>query len=122
MLEAFVSVNPGGFNPASKLGKSLAAIHTPVPKYGEKMETSMDRFFKRLEIGKYVKRYKWTINTNKELFQSGAETNHAGEGEKVEELKLIGPEQVCAALAGCPSTILLEKMRFLVHSSGFPCC
>ncbi|KAH9205895.1 hypothetical protein DL95DRAFT_316654 [Leptodontidium sp. 2 PMI_412] len=89
VLEGYVCVNPGGFNPASKLGKRLADIHGPVPNYGEKMEMSMDRFFKRLEVGQYVKRHNWTINTNEELFQSGIGENHAHEGDKVEELKSI---------------------------------
>ena len=46
---------PSGFDPSEKLGKVLADIHGPVPSY-HKIGGSMERFFKRLEVGKSVKR------------------------------------------------------------------
>lgn len=52
---AFVCCFPSGFDPSTKLGKVLAEIHEPVPGY-EKIGGSMERFFKRLEVGKSVRR------------------------------------------------------------------
>lgn len=48
---AFLCCFPSGFDPAKKLGKSLKAIHGPVPSY-DKIGPSMERFFSRLEVGK----------------------------------------------------------------------
>lgn len=86
VLEAYVTVCPSGFDPAEKIGKRLAAIHTPVPGYNSKLEGSMDRFFTKIEVGKYVRRVNWAITTNTELFSAGKGTTHAHEGDEVEEL------------------------------------
>lgn len=94
VLNAFVCCCPSGFDPAEKLGKRLADIHKPVPGYKDKLEGSMDRFFAKLEVGKYVKRANWNITTNTELFAAGSETNHAHEGDAVEELKTVDVEKV----------------------------
>lgn len=53
--DAFVCCFPSGFDPSQKLGKLLKDIHGPVPAY-EKIGASMERFFKKLEVGKNVKR------------------------------------------------------------------
>lgn len=89
VLEAYVTVCPSGFDPAEKIGKRLAAIHTPVPGYSSKLEGSMDRFFSKLEVGKYVRRVNWAITTNTELFAAGKGTTHAHKGDQVEELDEI---------------------------------
>jgi len=89
VLEAYACVCPSGFDPAEKLGKRLAAIHGPVPGYASKLEGSMDRFFAKVEVGKYVKRVNWAITTNTELFAAGSGTTHAHEGDNVEELDEI---------------------------------
>ncbi|EXJ86709.1 hypothetical protein A1O3_03662 [Capronia epimyces CBS 606.96] len=89
VLEAYVTVCPSGFDPAEKIGKRLAAIHKPVPGYSAKLEGSMDRFFSKVEVGKYVKRVNWSITTNTELYAAAAGTTHAHEGDMVEELDHI---------------------------------
>lgn len=89
VLQAYVTVAPSGFDPAEKIGKRLAAIHDPVPGYGAKLEGSMDRFFSKVEVGKYVKRVNWAVTTNAELFAAGKGTTHAHEGDVVEELDQI---------------------------------
>jgi len=55
-LQAYVTCFPSGFNTKEKLGLSLKNIHGPVPRYGEKLEKSMDRFFDRVEVGRLVGR------------------------------------------------------------------
>ncbi|KAJ5233713.1 uncharacterized protein N7469_005479 [Penicillium citrinum] len=52
---AFTCCFPTGFDPSSKLGLGLTSIHGPVPSY-EKIGPSMERFFRKLEVGKSVKR------------------------------------------------------------------
>jgi hypothetical protein len=94
VLEAYITVCPSGFNPREKLGKRLRDIHGPVPGYEQKLERSMDRFFARVEVGKYVKRVNWSITTNADLYAAGAGTNHAHEGEQLEELDTIDVEKV----------------------------
>jgi len=89
VLEAFMTVFPSGFNPKEKLGLKLRNIHDPVPAYGERLEGSMDRFFAKLEIGKYAKRVNWSITTGTELYAAGDGTTHAHEGDEVEELEEI---------------------------------
>lgn len=52
---AFLCCHPAGFDPSTKLGKLLKDIHAPVPSY-EKIGPSMERFFSRIEAGRFVKR------------------------------------------------------------------
>ena len=49
----------------------------------------MDRFFNRLESGKYVKRANWTVTTSPALYAAGDGTNHAREGDDVQQLDEI---------------------------------
>lgn len=99
ILEAFVTICPSGFNPREKLGLKLSNIHDPVPAYADKLEGSMDRFFAKLEVGKYVRRVNWSITTGTELYAAGDDTNHAHEGDEVQELKEIDIDQVMCSSA-----------------------
>ncbi|KAL3464420.1 hypothetical protein BJX64DRAFT_96534 [Aspergillus heterothallicus] len=62
-LQLYNTYYPAGFNPHEKLGLPLAQIHTPVPGYKQKLEKSMDRFFARVEVGRFVVRANWSIMT-----------------------------------------------------------
>lgn len=94
VLHAYEVCCPSGFNPAEKIGKTLAGIHGPVPGYEAKLEGSMDRYFAKMEAGKYVKRVNWSVTTDAELFSAGGGTVHAHEGDKVEQLQDINVETV----------------------------
>jgi hypothetical protein len=87
VLEAYEVCCPAGFDSRTKLGKRLADIHGPVPGYAEKIEKSMDRFFEKLEVGKFVKRTNWGITTDSDLFSPFGGI-HAAKGEKLEPLTL----------------------------------
>ncbi|OAG08116.1 uncharacterized protein CC84DRAFT_1114332, partial [Paraphaeosphaeria sporulosa] len=76
-LEGFITCFPSGFSTRSKLGLSLAAIHTPVPGYATKLQKSMDRFFAALPVGRIVKRHNWTINTRPDLFVTSGTHIHS---------------------------------------------
>lgn len=55
-LQGFVTCFPSGFDTSRKFGLKLREIHAPVPGYREKLAGSMDRWFERLEVGKWVRR------------------------------------------------------------------
>ena len=86
VLEAYSNCFPAGFNPREKLGLRLASIHGPVPHYSEKLERSMDRFFSKIEVGRYVRRFNWGITTNTKLFAAFGGT-HGSADEKEEPMK-----------------------------------
>lgn len=94
VLEAYITICPAGFNPREKLGKKLRDIHGPVPAYAERLEGSMDRFFAKVEVGKYVRRVNWSVTIGAELFAAEPGTTHAHEGEEVMELEEIDIDQV----------------------------
>ncbi|KAF7170945.1 hypothetical protein CNMCM5623_003392 [Aspergillus felis] len=70
VLEAYTTYFPSGFDPREKLGLPLSQIHSPVPGYKERLQRSMDRFFDKLPVGKFMMRVNWTITTDLELFAS----------------------------------------------------
>ncbi|KAM0159902.1 hypothetical protein ACHAPC_004974 [Botrytis cinerea] len=83
ILGGFIACFPSGFDTQALLGKKIRDIHKPVPKYKEKLETSMYRSFDRLEVGKIIKRVNWSITTHSRLFT--ATGNHLYEGEEMKE-------------------------------------
>ena len=53
---------------AEKMGRPLAGIHEPVPHYGERLETPLDRFFTNMQVGPISHRWNWSVVTSPELF------------------------------------------------------
>ncbi|KAG8156737.1 hypothetical protein KVR01_013342 [Diaporthe batatas] len=70
---AYVCCYCSGFDPSQKLDKLLFEIHKPVPSY-EKIGPSMERYFKKLEVGKNVKRVNWSVVDSPILFN--CKSNH----------------------------------------------
>ncbi|KAJ5924733.1 hypothetical protein N7466_008920 [Penicillium verhagenii] len=90
ILQAYGTCFPSGFNTREKLGLRLADIHTPVPGYADKIERSMDRFFAKIEVGKFVKRVNWSVTTETELFAAfgsvhGSHVSQDRQGENLEK-------------------------------------
>jgi hypothetical protein len=96
VLEAYAACFPSGFQPKDKVGKKLADIHGPVPGYKEKLQKSMDRFFARLEPGRYVKRVNWGLTVDEELYSNFDKSAPAFEG-KLKKLSLedLDLDKVC---------------------------
>ncbi|KAF2852978.1 hypothetical protein T440DRAFT_24353 [Plenodomus tracheiphilus IPT5] len=67
-LDAYINTFPSGFSTRAKLNMLLSDIHGPVPHYREKLERSMDRFFKGLGVGRCVRRANWSVSVGGELF------------------------------------------------------
>ncbi|GMM44695.1 hypothetical protein DAPK24_012700 [Pichia kluyveri] len=67
VLRASTSLFPAGFNPAQKMNLPLTKIHTPVPHYVEKLQTSMNKFFSRIKPYEFIIRNNWSIQTHTNL-------------------------------------------------------
>lgn len=55
-LAAFIACFPNSFDAPSILNVKLRDIHKPVPGYKDKLEFSMDRWFGKLEVGRFATR------------------------------------------------------------------
>lgn len=80
---------PSGFDPAQKLNMPLKDIHKPVPFYKAKIQSPMDKFFKRMKVGYWVQRYNWGVQTHTQLY--APDLNHP-HGEESEENDTRNPE------------------------------
>lgn len=110
VLQAYATCFPAGFNTRKKLGLRLVDIHGPVPGYREKIERSMDRFFARIEVGRFVKRVNWSVTIGTGLFAAFGGT-HAVSGEKEKPLELgeLDVDQVSELYGGwCDSIALMS--------------
>ncbi|KAB8302490.1 hypothetical protein EYC80_005892 [Monilinia laxa] len=74
ILGGFITCFPSGFDTQALLGKKIRDIHKPVPKYKEKLETSMYRNFDRLEVGKMIKRFNTYLRCERQLLHRLPET------------------------------------------------
>ncbi|KAK1145622.1 hypothetical protein N8T08_004181 [Aspergillus melleus] len=123
VLRAYTAYFPSGFNPAEKIGLRLANIHAPVPGYKEKLERSMDRFFARVEVGKFVQRVNWSVTTDTDLFAAfGGVHGSEGEGGVIEE---EGGLDVDSTLLRCERQTLHRLPRskalvFAFHTYTYP--
>ncbi|OOF99844.1 hypothetical protein ASPCADRAFT_126737 [Aspergillus carbonarius ITEM 5010] len=88
ILEAYTTFYPAGFDTREKLGKRLSTIHDPVPRYKEKLEKSMDRFFAKLEVGKVVQRVNWSVTTEGTSLFAAFGGVHGDEGKKEEVMNV----------------------------------
>ena len=68
VLEGYVCCFPNGFDLTEKYGKKLRDIHAPVPGYEQKLRGSMDRFFDKIEVGKFVRRWNWSVDQGQGLY------------------------------------------------------
>ena len=67
-LVAAVLCFPAHWRLADKLGRPLAAIHEPVPGFGERLAPTVDRFFASLRVERPVWRVNWSLVDTPELF------------------------------------------------------
>lgn len=59
---------PSHWRLRDKIGRSLTAIHGPVPDYERDLAGKVDRFFDRLRPGPGVWRRNWTVHTSPDLY------------------------------------------------------
>ncbi|CAI7669798.1 unnamed protein product [Penicillium viridicatum] len=123
VLQAYAACFPSGFNTRKKLGLRLVDIHVPVPRYREKIERSMDRFFGRLQVGKFVKRINWSITIETGLFAAFSGT-HAVAGKKEEAIE-PGELNVDQTVLRCERQTLhrlpmSKALVFTIHTYAYP--
>jgi len=70
-LEAASLCFPSHWRLDEKLGRSMAAIHAPVPHYAEELEQKVDRFFDRLRVDHPVQRRNLSVHSHRSLFAPG---------------------------------------------------
>ena len=78
-LQAGLLAFPGHWRLADKMGKTLAAIHAPVPEFQEKLNAHIDRFFANMQIRAISWRQNWSVQRDSRLFapmrEAGLETS-----------------------------------------------
>ena len=60
---------PTGWNLADKIGRSVGAIHAPIPRYDSDLGSTMDRYFARIKVERPVWRLNWNLMSSPALFQ-----------------------------------------------------
>jgi len=68
-LEAASLCFPSHWRLHEKLGRSLAAIHAPVPHYAEELEAKVDTFFGRLRVDRPVVRRNLSVHSHDDLYR-----------------------------------------------------
>ncbi|KAJ5103593.1 hypothetical protein N7532_004122 [Penicillium argentinense] len=126
ILQAYATCFPSGFNTSEKLGLRLADIHGPVPGYADKLERSMDRFFAKIDVGKFVKRVNWGVTTETDLFAAFG-SMYASQNSDPQTEQVISPEnlKVDQTVLRCERQTLhrLPQSRALVfafHTYTYP--
>jgi hypothetical protein len=71
VFTAAVLCFPSRWRLLEKLGKPLAAVHGPVPFYGDRLARPVDRFMRHLRPGHIASRLNWSVLDDPALFQPG---------------------------------------------------
>ncbi|KAH7161806.1 hypothetical protein EDB81DRAFT_925523 [Dactylonectria macrodidyma] len=107
---AFLCCFPTGFDPSSKLGQTLKGIHGPVPAY-DKIGPSMERFFRKLEVGKSVRRMNWVVQTHGDLINVSG--NHIKDGDEFVADEEVDPNKAHLRVE-LQSLTRLPKTKFVL--------
>jgi hypothetical protein len=62
---------PSRWRLADKIGRALPGVHAPVPFYGERLASPVERFFRSLKAGRIAQRLNWSVMDDAALFQPG---------------------------------------------------
>lgn len=84
-LKASINGFPAGFDPKVGHNQPISFIHSPVPQYPSRLQTSMHKFFNNLQPKDLWVRHNWSIQTNAKKFN--LDSLHGREGEKITQLK-----------------------------------
>lgn len=79
---------PTRWSLAEKMGRPLAAIHAPVPGYGDHLERPMDRLFAGLRPGRLLWRSNWSLLDDPALHQPGG--HGSGTAGKALDAETVG--------------------------------
>ena len=59
---------PSHWRLSEKIGKSITAIHTPVPGFAETLSKQVNRFFTTMQPGRLSQRLNWSVQSGDRLF------------------------------------------------------
>jgi dimethylamine monooxygenase subunit A len=71
LLAAGVVCFPSRWRLGEKIGRPLAAVHAPVPFYGDRLARPVDRFMGVVKPGHVAVRLNWSMSDDPTLFQPG---------------------------------------------------
>ena len=98
---------PSRWRMDEKIGRPLAAVHGPVPLYGERLARPVDRFLRHVKPGHIAMRLNWSILDDPALFQR--------EGK----WRLSGDASITAANAGASLFLRVERQTLrLLPATG----
>jgi hypothetical protein len=72
---------PSRWRLLDKIGKSLGAVHGPVPFYADRLARPVDRFMRHLKPGHIASRLNWSLLDDPALFQPGGKWRVEGGSE-----------------------------------------
>ncbi|KAK7730601.1 hypothetical protein SLS53_008991 [Cytospora paraplurivora] len=81
---AYVCCYCSGFDPSEKLDKLLDEIHEPVPSY-HRIGPSMEKLFRRVKVGKNLKRVNWSVVDSPILFNCKSNHIHEDDLDQLQE-------------------------------------
>ena len=103
-LEAASLCFPSHWRLHEKLGRSLAAIHAPVPHYAEELEAKVDRFFDRLRVDRPVVRRNLSIHCHDDLYRPEPhESPDSFAPDRVGRRRACGCAASARPWSGCPA-------------------
>ncbi|EXJ83497.1 hypothetical protein A1O1_07120 [Capronia coronata CBS 617.96] len=130
VLKAVLSAFPAGFHVREKMNQTLTDIHKPVPMYKERLQKSMNRFFRNVGPSSMVMRVNWAINDKEELFLT--EGGHLYENDEgvadenidINQVQLRVERQVLRRLPRTKAICFVTKTYLyrlvdIAHTPGF---
>jgi len=104
VLEAASLCFPSHWVLAEKLGRSVAAIHAPVPHYSAELESRVDTFMARLRADRPVMRRNLSIHSHDDLFRPDPHESPASFAPDVSGLDQVWLRRERQTLVRLPAT------------------
>ena len=114
VLEAASLCFPSHWRLHDKLGRSLAAIHSPVPHYAEELEAKVDRFFDRLRVDRPVVRRNLSVHGHDDLYRPEpheSPESFAADASGVDHVWLRSERQTLVRLPGTGAVLFTIKTQ-----------
>lgn len=118
LMTAASVCSPSNWALEQKIGRSIDAIHGPVPGYADALGDRVNRFLKGLRSGRVMLRYNWSVQPGNELYWRGEiAENRAGKYWRVERQTFIRLPETGAIVFGI--RIFLHSFESLAGIEGF---
>jgi hypothetical protein len=111
-LDAACLCFPSHWRLADKFEGSAAAIHGPVPRYGDDLEERVDRYLDRLRAGTISARRNWSVHDRPDLFAPvPPPTRSIGPDEVATGLWLRSERQTLRRLPGTGAVLFTIRVQ-----------